>query len=119
MKIFANLKSLWQDKIVSPAIILTILLIVFSFSFFIFHFSQLPPEVPLFYSRPWGQEQLALNWQLVILPFSALFFFILNFLLASKLYQQYPLLAQTLVWSSTIFSLLTTITLVRIIILIT
>lgn len=119
MKLFEDLRTLWQDKVAEPAIILGILLIIFSFSFFIFNFSRLSPEVPLFYSRPWGEEQLALNWQLGILPFLALFFFIFDLLIATKLYSQYPLLSQILVWSATIFSLLTTITLIKIILLIT
>ena len=117
--IFDNLKLLWQDKVAGPGILLSLFILIFSFLFFIFKFSKLPPEVPLFYSRPWGQEQLALSWQLTILPFSALIFFVLDLLLASKFYSQYPLLAQILVWSSACFSLLVTITLVKIIILIT
>lgn len=124
MKPFDNLKLLWQDKVAGTGISLCLILVIFSFSFFIFsafggNFSRLPPEVPLFYSRPWGWEQLALSWQLGVLPFLALIFFIFDLLIATKLYFQYPLLSQILVWSSAIFTLLTTITLLKIILLIT
>lgn len=118
-KILENFKLIWQDKVAGPGILFCLLLLIFSLGFFVFFADRLPPEVPLFYSQPWGQEQLALSWQLVILPFSALLFFIFNMLLASKLYSQHLLLAQILVWSSTVFFLLTTITLIKIIVLIT
>jgi len=118
-KFLESTRVVWQDKLIGPAIWLSLLIIVFSFSFFIFNFSKLPPEVPLFYSRPWGEEQLALNWQLAILPALSLIIFLVDLILAAKLYSQESLLAQILVWSSTIFSLLTTITLVKIITLIT
>jgi len=114
-----NLQLLRQDKLVAPGILICLLITIFGFSFFLFNFGRLPPEAPLFYSRPWGQEQLALSWQLTILPFSALLFFLFDLVLASKLYSQQPFLSQVLIWSATVFSLLTTITLVKIITLVT
>jgi hypothetical protein len=52
---------------------------------YIWKMSTLPPQIPLFYSRPWGEEQLVDNWLIVILPlFTIIFFFVNTFL-----YQRY------------------------------
>jgi len=40
-------------------------------------FYHLPPQIPLFYSRPWGESQLADWWFILILPIlmNLLYFF--------------------------------------------
>jgi hypothetical protein len=35
---------------------------------FIFKMSSLPPQLPLFYSRPFGEEQLGEVWYIFLLP---------------------------------------------------
>lgn len=43
-------------------------------------FNYLPPQLPLFYSKPAGEEQLADTWSILILPlFMNLLFFLNNF----------------------------------------
>jgi len=50
------------------------------FLIFILKFPHLPPQVPLFYSRRFGEEQLGDLWMIVFLPsFLNFFFFINNF----------------------------------------
>lgn len=44
-------------------------------------FLSLPIKVPLFYSRPWGEEQLANKELLFLIPGLTLIFSLLNFLL--------------------------------------
>ena len=51
---------------------------------FILKFSRLPPQVPLYYSQPWGESQLADSWMIFfLLIFLNLLFFINQFLIAS------------------------------------
>jgi hypothetical protein len=45
---------------------------------FILKFNHLPPQIPLFYSRRFGEEQLADLWMIVFLPFFLNFFFFIN-----------------------------------------
>jgi len=48
---------------------------------FILKFSYLPPQIPLFYSKLWGEEQLADLWMIFFLPlFLNSFFFLNNFI---------------------------------------
>ncbi len=45
---------------------------------FALRFSTLPPQIPLFYSRAWGEAQLADWWYLAILPILMNGLFVLN-----------------------------------------
>jgi len=55
-------------------------------SFFI-RFSSLPPQIPLFYSLPWGEDQLADNWMIFILPITMDLLFFVNYYVYSKYFQ--------------------------------
>ncbi|MFH0979833.1 MAG: hypothetical protein V1803_02720 [Candidatus Roizmanbacteria bacterium] len=41
---------------------------VFMIVTFILKFNSLPPQLPLFYSRPWGEAQLVDTWMIFLLP---------------------------------------------------
>lgn len=48
---------------------------------FALRFTHLPPQIPLFYSMPWGEQQLADTWTILLLPFFLnLLFFANNFI---------------------------------------
>lgn len=48
---------------------------------FLIKVNNLPPQIPLFYSLPWGENQLAETWMIFIIPIlMILFIFINNFL---------------------------------------
>lgn len=115
---FTNLKLIRRDKITKPAIWLCFLIIFSGFSILIYQFSRLPPEVPLFYSRSWGEEQLARREFLFLLPSFSLIVLILNLFAAGRIFSKEKLLAQILLWSAAVFSLLAAITLLKIIILV-
>jgi len=90
-----------------------------SLIFLLLKWRGLPPQVPIFYSLPWGEEQLGNPIFLFLLPLSSLFFGILNYLLAIWSFRDYPLASKILIWLSVLITLLTTIALVKIILLIT
>lgn len=76
---------------------------------------HLPPQLPLFYSRPWGEEQLIYPTGLLILPGLSLAVFLTNLFLLSLIPQEEKLLQKILTTASFIFSLLCLITLIQII----
>jgi hypothetical protein len=45
---------------------------------FILRFSSLPPQIPLLYTRPWGEEQLVDFWVIFLLPVLVNGLFFLN-----------------------------------------
>lgn len=50
-------------------------------------FSNLPPQIPLFYSKAVGEDQLADTWLILILPFFMNFLYFLNIFLNKKLFE--------------------------------
>lgn len=77
-----GIRLVWEEKTLRVIIYLNLLLIFINFLFLGLFFSSLPPQVPLFYSQPWGKEQLAAPFWLVILPVGGFFVFLLNNFLA-------------------------------------
>lgn len=53
---------------------------------FVFKFSRLPPQIPLFYSQFWGESQLADLWTIFILPVFMNIIFFLNGYIFNKFY---------------------------------
>lgn len=53
---------------------------------FLFKYNRLPPQIPLFYSSPWGENQLADIWVIVLLPFFLNLLFFTNNYIVKKFY---------------------------------
>lgn len=85
-----------------------ILLIVISWRF-------LPPQIPLFYSRPWGEEQLTTPPRLFILPIFSIFIYLANNTLLSFLSKEEKLISQILLFTVVLFNFLGLVTLIQII----
>lgn len=79
----------------------------------------LPPQIPLFYSRPWGKEQLASPSGLIILPLLSLVVFSINSILSSFIFKEEKFISMLLTLTSGVFGLLCFLTLIKIVILIT
>jgi len=79
----------------------------------------LPPQLPLFYSRPWGETQLATPFGLFLLPALSLAVFLINFFFTGFIPKEEKLTGQILAAASTVFSLLCLATLAKIIFLVT
>lgn len=122
MKWFIKDNEIWpvfkSDKSVKFAGRLSFLLLVFYFGLFLFTLKRLPPQVPLFYSLPWGEEQLVPTMALFFLPLGIFLIALLNFLLAMVNFKAYPLAAKILIWITVCLIFLTSINLVKIVFLI-
>lgn len=82
------------------------------------NWSSLPPKIPLWLSRPWGEERLAYPLFLGLLPISAIAVYGANDRLSRKFGQNHPLFARVLSLTSGLVSLLSAVTVVRIVTLI-
>ncbi|MDD2225330.1 MAG: hypothetical protein PHP97_04210 [Candidatus Shapirobacteria bacterium] len=112
------LGNFWQEKINSQFLRWNLLLIIFQIAILFFKFNELPQQVPLYYSLPWGEEQLASAASLFLLPTFSIVILLINNLIATFFFKSIPLFSRLLVIFSLIFSLLSSISLTRIILLI-
>lgn len=79
-------------------------------------FSRLPKEVPLFYSRAWGKEQLAGPYFLFLPLLLSVLFIFLNSYLAGKA-GEFGFLKRVLLLGACVSSFLSTITIIRVLFL--
>jgi len=54
---------------------------------FILKFFRLPPQIPLYYSQPWGENQLADSWMIFLLPIFLNLMFFINRYIFNKYYR--------------------------------
>lgn len=64
---------------------------------FLWRLGNLPPQIPLFYTRPWGEGQLADTWMILALPLLLNFFFFFNRFVAKKYFMD-NVLVQNLIY---------------------
>jgi hypothetical protein len=80
---------------------------------------RLPPELPLLYSLPYGQERLIPSWQIWFLPLLGLIIQLIAVRGSGEVIENDRLLAQILVWSATIIAIMILVTLIKTILLVT
>ena len=103
--------------------ILTFILLISQLGAILLFWKELPPELPLYYSKPPGKEQLASPLSLFLLPLLSLIIFLVNFSLSYLLNKYFPeqegkLLTKILKLSAAVFGSLCLITLLKIITLV-
>lgn len=106
------------SKVYPFLIILSFLFLLASILILAIKFASLPPDVPLLYSRPWGEERLAHKVWLWILPGLSIVFLIINLILAKILAKKDQFLAQITLVSVTLVLFLLFWTLFKIVFLI-
>lgn len=104
-----------EDRSVQVGLVVGIIIWLMSVALIGFNWMNLPPEIPWFYSLPWGEDQLIMkNWLLaVVVSFGGLL--LLNTALARILANNEELLRRILVWGGVVMELLLFLSLVRVI----
>ena len=125
MSFFANiviklslLGKFWQEKINGTIFRWNVLVIIFQLAFIFIKFNDLPQQVPLYYSLPWGGQRLASASSLFLLPSFSIIFSLINNLLAALTLQSIQVISRLLVVFSLVYSILSLITLLHIVYLI-
>jgi hypothetical protein len=109
------LGKIWQQKSNHKIFIWNIIFIAFQLLFLIFRFNALPDQLPLYYSLPWGESQLASTASLFLLPTFSIVFLLINHLLATFFVHNIKIFSRLLILTSFIFSLFSSITIFKII----
>ncbi len=113
---FAELRANW---IANTAVKFGLLFFVGSLALIAWRWNKLPSAVPLWYSKPWGTEQLAHPLWLFILPLSTVFWFGVDFLIVAWHEHKYRIFTQALFLATFLVSFLSFVTLVKILFLVT
>ncbi len=113
-----EMRYLLTNKPFSIPIRIFVLIIIASFIILGVTLRVLPPLVPLYYSLPWGEEQLVRTSQLFILPFTTLLVFIINFLLILFVANKDRFITLLILWGNCFIALIGAITLFKIILLV-
>jgi hypothetical protein len=95
---------------------LTLILALFSFFLVFTNKDKLPPEIPLWYSKIWGEQRLASQDWLWIIPIIIVTIFVMNQIISNLLVSKG--LIGILTWSSVVVGLLITYSLIRILLLV-
>lgn len=106
---------MFKDRFVMLSILTAIIFIQLMMWVIFLNRQVLPPQVPLFYFRPWGEGQLAPSYQLWFVPAIVGGFFISNVVVARYLYRRDKVLAQLLVFGAATIAVVATLFLFRII----
>lgn len=83
--------------------------------FIVIAFRFLPPKLPLFYSLPWGEKQLAGKFQLLIIPAIIISVAFFNLIISRQLHPSQVFFKKILLLSSVLISLILTITFLKIV----
>lgn len=76
---------------------------------------SLPPKLPLFYSLPWGNDQLASHQELLLIPAIIIMITLLNLVVSWQLHSSQSFFKGILVYSPLVISLLLIVTFIKII----
>jgi len=95
------------------------LVILFSFLVIALKWRALPPQIPLFYSRPWGEDQLAGKEMIFLIPVASFGISLINEILARVFLKKLDLFFEKIsFYSSFLVSILACISLLKIIFLV-
>lgn len=111
-----GIKRNWFISIVHKFVVV---LFILSVGLLIWRLPVLPPGVPVWFSRPWGEDRLASPYWLFLLPISSIVWYGIDLLISIYVTAEYLIFTQMLFLSSLIVSILSFITLIKIVFLVT
>lgn len=115
--IFAKPKIIPQEQSVKKPFFVGLTSLFIAVFFLAFFLPSLPDQIPLFYSKPWGESQLVPNYFIALpLVLGAILLFA-NSIFAQTL-DGYPLIRKMLVFGGSVVCVLAAISVIRIILVI-
>lgn len=109
------LRETWEYRFASVTAVLQLLIGGGAIAWF---WRQLPPAIPLWYSRPWGEDRLVSPWFLFLPLGVAIVVYAINIALVIRTSTDHPMFARVLFLASSLVSCLSAIAVVRIVTLV-
>lgn len=110
-----EIKKNWLINLVHKFVLA---LFIISILLLLWRFPVLPPAVPLWFSRPWGGDQLASPYWLTLLPLSSALWYGIDLAIGIYVTNEYLIFTQMLFLSALIVNILSFITLIKILFLV-
>lgn len=115
----SSLGHFWQQKINSRILRWNLFFICLQIGILAWKFNSLPPKVPLYYSLPWGESQLVNSSLLFLLPTVSVVILFIDSLFSVSFFKNLSLLSRLSIITALLVSFFITITLFKIIFLVT
>ena len=103
------LRSILKDKFYIFSLIAIVILLLLQFLAIAFFYKYIPPQIPIFYSQPWGQEQLADKKLIFLFPIQLILLLIINYFLAALFFLKEKLLAKFFIFGVSLVAVLLSI----------
>lgn len=94
------------------------LLVIFLLLTLVLSHRSLTPKLPLWFSKAWGEDRLANPIYIWLLPALSSSFFLISNIVGKILNSDHPILAQVLVWTTTLISLIFLLSVYKIVLLV-
>lgn len=108
-----------QDRVVLLQTCLSLIVAFFVFTIWFFSPPYLPSTLPLFYSLPWGEKQLAQHQQFIVIPGIIIIVTLLNLIISWHLHPTQKIIKRVLSSASLLITTLLLFTFLKIIFLFT
>ena len=102
-------KSILKNKLYVWSLIAIIFLIFLQFLAIAFFYKYISPQIPIFYSQPWGQEQLADKKLIFLFPIQLILLLIINYFLTALFFLKEKLLAKFFIFGVSLVAVLLSI----------
>lgn len=116
------IRFLWgsdeQNWVIATGRKLSLVAIALSVIILAWHYPRLPPLVPLWYGKPWGIDRLAHPLWLILLPLGSFIILIINTIAVRVLTREILIFSQILAMTSLLVSILSLMTLTKILFLV-
>lgn len=113
LQVKQQIDQLTTDSIMKLALRIGLVTIGINLIILAMIWSKMPPEVPLWYSRPYGETQLAAGWVLWLIPLTSLIISLTTIRLSGAVIEEDKFLAQMMTVASSLTTTMTLITIIK------
>lgn len=113
-----KVRFLAKDRFIFYTLLITTLFLVLSSVSIFLSYASLPPLIPIFNSMPWGISRLYDSNIVIFIPAIMFGVVIINTIITLAIYKNYVLLGRIISFNSLLFSVLTTLAYLQILLLI-
>lgn len=113
LQVKLQIDQLTTDSIMKLALRIGLITIGINLIMLAVFWTKIPPQVPLWYSRPYGENQLAASWILWLIPLTSLIINLTTIRLSGAVIEEDKFLAQMMTVVASLTTMMTLVTIIR------